>query len=465
MIQNRFPAFAGITKTGFPLLWELQLGGNMMRYLLMIIMIAIFIIPIQAKEYYISPKGNDSNSGTIEQPWETIKKVNQQAFQPGDIIYFERGSKYYGGLLIDDSGNSENPIIFTGYGVGRSPNIDNRNHDVLNGNAIQVAGSYIIIDGFYFKDGLPANNQKGVGARRSGSIFINEGANNNIIRNCEIENCPMGIQVYGEYNLITQNYIHDCNIFLSYPPWGPVGIMVATSNNEISYNHIRNYYALGGSFGADGGALEIDESSIPKENISIHHNYSVDNEGFLEIISGDIKNVHVHHNISEDFQDFIFFWGGTDCIVEHNTVLSTKPTNSRVHVVFSFNTDSSVIVRNNIFILANGLQVFAGDSVYEANKYDQPHYNNLYFCIDGSVEDPVGKPLGKGEIIADPLFLDFDRRDLQLTPGSPAVDAGAKADTPIDFEGNRIPFGYAPDIGAYEYTGNLVNSKVPGRKK
>ena len=234
--------------------------------------------------------------------------------------------------------------------------------------------------------------------------------------------------------------------------------MVATSNNEISYNDIRNYKSIGGAFEADGGALEIDESSIPKENISIHHNYSVGNEGFLEIIGGaDVKKVHVHHNISEDFQDFIFFWAGTDCIIEYNTVLSTNPRNSRLNVVFSFFMDSTVTIRNNIFILSNGLQVFAGDSVYEANKYNQAHYNNLYFCIDGSVEDPVGKPLGKGEKITDPLFLDFKRRHLHLTPGSPAVDAGAKVDALIDFDGNRISHGKAPDIGAYEYTGKLVN--------
>jgi hypothetical protein len=419
-----------------------------------------------ATEYYVSPNGDDSNTGTIEKPWKSLSKVNEQSFEPGDIIYFERGSKYYGGLLIDDSGNSDKPITFTAYGVGQSPQIDNRSHDILNGNAIQVAGSYIIVDGFYFKDGLPASRAKGVGARRSGVIFVNEGADHNIIRNCEIENCPMGIQVYGEHNLITQNYIHDCNIFLAYPGWGPVGIMVATSHNEISYNHIENYYAIGGAFGADGGALEIDESSIPKENISIHHNYSADNEGFLEIIGGvEIKNVHVHHNISEDFQDFIFFWAGTDCIVEHNTVLSIKPQNSRLNVVFSFHKDSTVIIRNNIFILANGLQVFAGDSVYEANKYDQYHYNNIYYCIDGSVEDPIGKPLGEAEMITDPLFLDFERRNLRLTPGSPAFDTGAKTELKTDFEGNKIPYGKAPDIGAYEYTGNLVRSVVHVRKK
>jgi hypothetical protein len=430
-----------------------------MKYFRMklLFLFTILCISNHASEYYVSAAGNDKNPGTKESPWKTILRVNEQDFKAGDMIYFQRGSKFTGGLLIDDSGKEKSPIIFTAYGTGLSPQLINQNHDILNGNGIQVRGSHIIIDGFYFKDGLPANSQKGIGARQSGAIFITKGAEHIIIRNCEIENSPMGIQVYGEHCLITQNYIHDCNIFLSYPYWGPVGIMVATSNNEISYNHIRNYYSLGGAFGADGGALEIDESSIPKENISIHHNYSVDNEGFLEIISGDIRKVHVYNNISEDYQDFIFFWGGTDCIVEHNTVLSTKPQNSRVHVVFSFDKDSTVIIRNNIFVLANGLQVFAGDSVYEANKYDQYHYHNIYYCFDGSVDDPVAKPLGKGEKIIDPLFLDFERRDLHLKPGSPAINAGILGDTHSDFDGIQIPFGNAPDIGAYEYTGNLVN--------
>jgi len=422
--------------------------------------ICLMVISIPAEEYYVASAGNDTNPGSKDLPWKMVAKVNRQKFHPGDVIYFERGSSFKGGLLINDSGEDQNPIIYTAFGTGKSPRLHNRSYDEINGNIIQVSASHIIIDGLYFRDGLPASSQKNVGARRSGAIFINEGADHNIIRNCEIYNCPMGVQVYGQNNLITQNFIHDCNIFLSYPYWGPVGIMVATSNNEISHNHIRNYYSIGGAFGADGGAIEIDESSIPKENISIHHNYSVDNEGFLEIIAGDITKVHIHHNISEDYQDFIFFWGGTDCIVEHNTVLSTKPHNSRVHVVFSFVEDSSVIIRNNIFILANGLQVFAGDSVYEANKYNQYHYNNIYHCIDGSVSDPVGKHLGKGEKISDPLFIDFERRNLRLSPGSPAVDSGIDAGNHYDFDGNTVPYGKAADIGAYEFTGALINSRI-----
>ena len=89
----------------------------------------------------------------------------------------------------------------------------------------------------------------------------------------------------------------------------------------------------------------------------------------------------------------------------------------------------------------------------------QYHYNNIYFCVDGSVQDPVAKPMGKGEKIVDPLFVDYEGRNLHLCPGSPAIDAGEVVDLKSDFDGNKIPYGKAPDIGAYEYSGKLVNPK------
>ena len=153
----------------------------------------------------------------------------------GDTIFFARGGKFGGGLLVNVSGTSEQPIVFTAYGTGTAPRLMNNKYQRINGNIIQVQGSHVIIDGLYFRDSLPANRQEGVNARQSGAIFTNPGANHVVVRNCEFENCPMAIQIYSEHCLITQNYIHDCNMFLAYPGWGPVGIMVATSNNEISY--------------------------------------------------------------------------------------------------------------------------------------------------------------------------------------------------------------------------------------
>ena len=199
-----------------------------------------------------------------------------------------------------------------------------------------------------------------VNAGQIGAVYLTLGSSYNTIKNCEMFNCPIGIQSYGEYNLFTENYIHDCNRFLSPLGWGLVGIMVATSNHEISYNRIINYTNSRGTYGADGGAIEIDNGDLKKENIDIHHNLSIGNERFLEIIGWEdlsviTKNVRVAYNVSDDFQQFIFFWSGRDCLVEHNTVICTRPQNSRVRVVFSF-FDKNNIIRNNIFVVANDLQ-------------------------------------------------------------------------------------------------------------
>ena len=50
----------------------------------------------------------------------------------------------------------------------------------------------------------------------------------------------------------------------------------------------------------------------------------------------------------------------------------------------------------------------------------QKSNNNLYYSFNGDVD--VGKPLGDGDCIADPLFIDFDNRDLRLRKGSPAIN-------------------------------------------
>ncbi len=386
---------------------------------------------------------------------KTLKAVNKLFLSPGDSVFFARGSAFYGGLLIKSSGTADSPITFTAYGKGPAPSFANFNYENIKGRIIQVNGSYIVIDGLYFHDGLPANRSKGLSAREAGAIFTSIEAEHNIIKNCEIVNCPMGIQVIGQHNLITHNYIHDCNIFLGYPGWGPVGIMIANSNIEICYNRIINYWSKGGTYGADGGAIEIDDQKHAKDNIKVHHNYSVGNEGFLEVTAGArADNIQVSYNFSDDYQEFIFFWEGTNCKVENNTVLCLRPINSRLRVVFSFAEENQITIRNNIFILANGLQVFAGDSVYAATKWNQPHSHNIYYVVDGSQDDPCGIPLGQGDLIADPLFVDFNRGDYRLQAGSPAVDAGVDVGRILDINNNKVPVGAAPDIGAFEHQVN-----------
>lgn len=396
--------------------------------------------------------GDDTNPGTLKLPWETLSRVNQHSFTAGDTIFFARASRFSGGLLITASGADEKPIVLTTYGKGFAPNFANPDLGVLNGNMIQIRGSHIVVDGLYFHDGVATTQEQAVHAREIGALYLTLGSGHNVVRNCEMVDCPIGVQSYGQYNLITQNYIHDCNRFLSEPNWGPIGIVVATSNHEISYNRIINYTKSGGTFGADGGAIEIDNEDYANDNIYIHHNWSVGNEGFLEIIgnSAMTQNIRVAYNVSDDYQEFIFFWSGRNCFVENNTVICTRPQNSRVRVVFSFNEGNNV-VRNNIFVVANGIQVFTGTNVYGAERYDQQIFDhNLYWSADGSQDDPCGLPLGKGDLIADPRFVDLEKLNLHLRDDSQAIDAGIALGYTLDFEGNPIPSGTAQDLGAYE---------------
>ena len=206
-----------------------------------------------------------------------------------------------------------------------------------------------------------------------------------------------------------------------------MGIVIGNAYNEISYNTCSNYVKIGGNFGADGGFIELDDRYFDTKvhDIKIHHNKSFDNMGFLEIegqVEGD--NIDVYHNLSDDYQQFIFYWGGDNSKIENNTVIRTKPSlNGAVNTVFTMR-NGNFTLRNNIFVVANGVQVLV-TAPYDEGNYNQViHENNLYYCTDGSTDDPCGKPLGEGEIIANPGFVDIKAGDYQLSPESPVFNKG-----------------------------------------
>lgn len=94
-----------------------------------------------AQTYYVSPTGNDNNSGTSpSQAWATISKVNATSFTPGSSILFQDGGNWYDTLNATSSGTVSAPITYGTYGSGPSPTIWGSN--VLNAGAFeQVAGT------------------------------------------------------------------------------------------------------------------------------------------------------------------------------------------------------------------------------------------------------------------------------------------------------------------------------------
>ncbi len=126
------------------------------------IFLANFAVPrlAQATSYFISPTGNDNNSGTTTQdPWLTLSRANAVALQGGDAIYLE-AAQTFNGMLYFDANDQANgtPIVVSSYGNGRA---------TING------GTYIGLQAYntagldisnlnFVGSGLPANTQAGI---------------------------------------------------------------------------------------------------------------------------------------------------------------------------------------------------------------------------------------------------------------------------------------------------------------
>jgi len=231
--------------------------------------------------------------------------------------------------------------------------------------------------------------------------------------------------------------------------WGPMAIVGAGYSGEISYNLIEGFLAPN-NYGFDGGAIELDDEGIHID-WKIHHNISRGNEGFFESYDdsecedctwGDIE---ICYNYSDDYQWFLDGPIGNNAIIENNTILRVLPANTDYNWCISLHhTIPQGSVRNNIFVLANGVQAFEWENPGSATS------NNIYFSVDGSLANPKGYSLGANELITDPLFKNFDERDVHLLPGSPAIDVAETSRYAMDLDNNPVPSGNGPDLGAFE---------------
>jgi len=413
--------------------------------------------------YYInSETGNDSNAGTSTQlAWKSLKNVENTSFQAGDRLLFAKNSSFIGGTIFQSSGTAENAIVIGNYGEGALPSFSNPDGSWLFGNVFQITGSHIVIDGLSFAHCAASNVKYGPGMEERsreadarilqvGAIYTKVGADYITIKNCEFTDCPIGININGQHSLITHNILNGCNRFLCEPDWGPLGIVIGNAFNEVAYNTGSNHVAWGGNYGGDGGFIELDDrySGGKVHDVKIHHNKSFDNMGFLEIESHvEGRNIDVYYNLSKDYQSFLLMWGVLGKI-ENNTVIRTLPGGWVIAIGKNRESSRTFTFRNNIFVIDDGLQVFQDNQEALCQII---HENNLYFSADSSTENPCGKPLGLGELIADPKFVDSANNDYNLSPESPAIGKGARLGYAFDIDKTPIPKKKAPSIGAFEY--------------
>ncbi|MBK8516125.1 MAG: hypothetical protein IPL55_07500 [Saprospiraceae bacterium] len=428
--------------------------------------------------YYLdSNNGIDESDGLSEEnAWKSLERVMQTKLIPGDEIRIKRGSEFNGTLIINDSGTSDNPILLTEYGNEnlKAPAFTNPYFEPQNnqfGNCIRLKGSYIIVENMYCYNtvaDLPQDAGGFLTMWELGAIYIDKNAQNCIVRNNELYNCGVGIKSYGPYAKIENNYIHDCNRVLKLWGWGPLAIWLGGDNQEVSYNRIINYKAVDPNItwgpdsyggGADGGAIEIDDARYPKSNISIHHNYSSDCQGFIEVTWTDVAqnppyfNFSIHHNVSDDYQQFVAIWRGANFKIENNTIIRRKKNVNDWGVFNITQNNAKHSIRNNIIVLENEIEIFKNGNKGTA-KPNNIIENNLYWAASGELKIGSEGP-GVNYIIDNPKLQNYIKgnspTDFSLTATSPAIDSGLNLGYINDFENKAISRGKASDIGAFEY--------------
>ena len=421
----------------------------------------------KGREYCVdSRSGSDEAPGTKQRPLRSLAAVRKLALHPGDTVLFACGSRFEGGFEVSQSGTPSAPIAFKACGDGPAPCFTNPRSLVLDGNAIRLDASHIIVEGMFFE--RCPTNPIAADVRTLGAVFLTTNANHDIVRNCEMTQTPIGVTVYGQHNLITHNYIHDNNAPIQ-PQWGPMCVMICGSHNEVAYNRFVNYSAPSEEYGHDGGAVEIHDRALPKEDIRIHHNLSLRNQGFIEWV-GRVKqdNFLIHHNVCMDYQAFLGLTGPcTNIRVENNTVvriLAHDEADSEDVVFWQyFSGNTNVNFRNNIFVY-DPVRV---EPMFSRGELD--HSYNLFYRTDHASlpKQPNrhayqrkylggGAHLQVGDRFGDPLFRDLTGGDFRLRPGSPAIDAGTNLQYNLDFDDHPILAGKRPDMGAFEF--------IPGSK-
>lgn len=91
-----------------------------------------------AKTYYVSmSEGNDDNDGlSQEQPFQTLTKMSEMTFHPGDEILLKSGDTWTEQTLTPEGqGTAANPIVISSYGEGEKPHISPSEKDV---NAVEI---------------------------------------------------------------------------------------------------------------------------------------------------------------------------------------------------------------------------------------------------------------------------------------------------------------------------------------
>ncbi len=143
--------------------------------------LSIAVSPSSA--YYVSPTGNDANSGSASAPWLTIGHAALQA-TAGDTVYVEAGT-YHESVTFANSGTATAPIVFDGQGVA-----------IVDGTGVACCTS----PSFVSSNGFIGGNTQGlftIGASSGVNYLTIQGFTIQNYKTASSANAPVGVFIVG----------------------------------------------------------------------------------------------------------------------------------------------------------------------------------------------------------------------------------------------------------------------------
>jgi parallel beta-helix repeat protein len=396
---------------------------SMLRKSELLVAYALFFVlgaaTAQATTYYVATTGNDSNPGTLEQPFRSILK-GASVLKPGDTTMVRAGT-YTESIPWSfnfPSGTSWSSAVTLAAYPGET---------VTMKGSIDIGGeprSYIIIDRLI----IDAINTAG------DAVAINQGSHHVRFQNCEIKNSYVnGVWIgWGNINGLSSDYneIINCTI------------------HHIARNGGDGFPNQPSGYGRGHGIYITTSNNIIRGNTFY-----------------DIGEYSIHQwTASPKFANNNIIDGNVTTRSGHNTTRYGKVCCGGITV----SAGNGTIIRNNIVYgnEVHGIEVNSSCSnckVYNNTTYNNPAWNirssdaGSGIEIRNNIAYPKGIYSGSGSVstnnlTTNPNFVNAAGNDFRLLSSSPAIDSGMSLSAvPVDFSRNSRPQGPAHDIGAYEF--------------
>jgi parallel beta-helix repeat protein len=465
-----------------------------MKYYLGIILTLCFLLTVPsfvyAATYYVSTTGNDSNPGTLSQPWKTVGKAIP-VVSAGDTVYVRAGI-YQENLAFTRSGTASSPIKISAY-PGESPIIDGNNYTIaVNwGALLNLTGDYIQASGFEVR------YSGGMGAIITGKNDLFDNINSH-------HNYQNGILITGDYGIVQNSQVwSNCmsNVNGTSTTGNASGLSAARHPNYavIRHNIVYDNWGEGlSTYEANGTTIEDNiiydnwgansyisdaQNVLFQRNLIYATGATTTNGGGSQvgIMMGDENqrygpsaNNTVINNLVYGTDRNFYWWrnsifavdGMINDLVANNTFVNS--TNFAGVEIADSPDHSNTRFVNNIIIQENSLY-----SGYIVNNITANHNlwskNSPYITLDptdinlNNNSSLISQVLVRAGTIS-PGILNGDW--FKLTSNSPAIDKGASlTEVTNDYFKTSRPQGPAPDIGAHEYVANItptpINSPTP----